>query len=237
MHLAGENIASGRWTEARKQRIAASRGPTTEKLCQALAALPKPPRVLISASATGIYGDRGDEELHEDSELGEASFLVDVAKQWEAATRCLTDCGTRVVNLRIGVVLDKQGGALARMLLPFRLGIGGTLGNGKHWMSWIHLRDLVRVITHTLADDSLRGPVLAVAPTPVTNRVFTKALGKALRRPTVLPMPAFALRLLFGELASVLLGSQRARPHRLLESGFEFEHANLESALRAALGS
>lgn len=238
VHLAGENIASGRWTEARKRRIAESRGPATERLCRALAALPTPPRVLISASATGIYGDRDDEELHEESELGDpSSFLVDVAKQWEAATGCLSDCGARVVNLRIGIVIDKQGGALARMLLPFRLGIGGTLGNGMHWMSWIHLHDLVRAILHTLTDNSLRGPVLAVAPTPVTNRVFTKALGKVLGRPTVLPVPGFALRLLFGELASVLLGSQRARPHRLLESGFEFACANIESALRTEFDS
>ena len=236
IHLAGENVAAGRWSKARKQRIANSRGPATQKLCRTLAAMPKPPQIMISASAVGIYGDRGAEELHEDSELpGSPDFLADVAKAWEAGTQPLTGKGTRIVNLRIGIVLDRSGGALGRMLLPFQLGIGGRLGDGKHWMSWITLHDLVRVVQRSLADASLRGPVLAVAPTPIDNREFTRTLGKVLRRPTILPVPRFALQLLFGEMVSVLLGSQRARPHRLLESGFEFDHANIESALRACI--
>lgn len=236
VHLAGENVAGGRWNAARKQRIADSRGPATEKLCRTLAGLPQPPRVLISASGTGIYGDRGDEELLENSSLGpDEDFLTKVAKAWEAGTRPLADVGTRVVCMRIGIVIDRDGGALQRMLLPFRLGIGGRLGSGRHWMSWISLHDLVRAIQFALTDESLRGPVNAVAPTPVDNREFTRTLGKVLRRPTVFPVPAFALRLLFGELADVLLGSIRARPQRLLETGFEFDHADLEAALRATL--
>lgn len=236
IHLAGENVAGGRWTKARKQRIAHSRGPATERLCQTLAGLQTPPKILISASATGIYGDRDNEELHEASALDSRDdFLATVAKQWELGTEPLANSTTRIVHLRIGIVLDRSGGALARMLLPFRLGIGGRLGSGNHWVSWITLHDLVRAMQYILKDASLHGPVLAVAPTPVSNREFTQTLGKVLRRPTILPMPRFALRLLFGEFANALLGSQRARPHRLLEAGFEFDHANLEYALRASL--
>ena len=236
VHLAGENVAGGRWTDARKQRIHESRGPATARLCETLAALPEPPKVLVSASATGIYGDRGEELLDETSGPAEASdFLTRVALEWEAATRPLEDAGARVVHLRIGIVLDRAGGALAKMLPPFRLGLGGRLGDGKHWMSWITLHDLVRAISWALEDDSLRGPVLAVSPSPVTNADFTRALGAALRRPTIFPVPGFALRLLFGEFAGVLLGSQRARPQRLLDAGFRFEHAELDAALRAAL--
>ncbi|MFN3243419.1 MAG: TIGR01777 family oxidoreductase [Planctomycetota bacterium] len=237
VHLAGENVAGGRWTEARRRRIHESRGPATEALCRTLAALPQPPAVLVSASATGIYGDRGDEQLDERSEPGPSDdFLTRVALAWEAGTRPLAEHGTRVVNLRIGIVLDRAGGALAKMLTPFRLGLGGRLGDGKHWMSWITRHDLVRVVQRALTDEQLRGPVLAVAPTPVTNAEYTRTLGKVLGRPTIFPVPRFALRLLFGDLADVLLGSQRARPHRLLEAGFEFAHANLDTALTAALG-
>lgn len=236
VHLAGENVAGGRWTEARRRRIHESRGPATTRLCETLAAMPTPPAVMVSASATGIYGDRGDEELREDSAPGPAEdFLTDVALQWERGTAPLEAAGARVVHLRIGIVLDRNGGALAKMLPPFRLGLGGRLGDGAHWMSWISLQDLVRVVQHALTDDHMRGPLLAVAPTPVTNAEFTRTLGKALRRPTMLPVPKFALRLMFGGFADVLLGSQRAKPQRLLESGFEFDHPALESALRAAL--
>jgi len=236
VHLAGENVAGGRWTTARKQHIHESRGPATARLCETLAALPEPPKVLVSASATGIYGDRGEELLDEMSDPAEASdFLTRVALDWEAATRPLEDAGARVVHLRIGIVLDKAGGALAKMLPPFRLGLGGRLGDGKHWMSWITLHDLVRAVSWALEDDGLRGPVLAVSPSPVTNADFTRALGAALRRPTIFPVPGFALRLLFGEFAGVLLGSQRARPQRLLDAGFTFDHADLDGALRAAL--
>lgn len=236
VHLAGENIASGRWTKARKQRIADSRGPTTEKLCQALAALERPPATFVSASGISIYGDRGDEELREDTALtDEPDFLVEVAKAWEGGTKPLEAGTTRVAHLRIGIVLASDGGALERMLLPFRLGIGGRLGNGKHWMSWITLHDLVRIIMHAVQDESIRGPVNAIAPTPVTNRDFTKALGKVLKRPTIFPVPKFALQLLLGELSSVVLGSQRALPQRLLDSGFTFDYADIESGLRACL--
>ena len=162
-------------------------------------------------------------------------FLAKVAADWEEGTRPLERRGARVVHLRIGVVLAKHGGALAKMLPPFRLGLGGRLGDGKHWMSWISLDDLVRAVQRALADDRLRGPVLAVAPNPVTNVAFTRALGAALRRPTILPVPRFMLRLVFGEMADMLLSSQRAHPRRLLEAGFEFEHARLEEALRVTL--
>tara|TARA_R110002094_G_scaffold102759_2_gene102421 strand:+ start:2092 stop:3027 length:936 start_codon:yes stop_codon:yes gene_type:complete len=236
IHLAGENVAGGRWTAARKQRIADSRGPTTEKLCKTLAGMARPPQVMVSASGISIYGDRGDEQLDENSTLAtQPDFLAEVAKQWELGTQPLASDKTRIVNMRIGIVLTDNGGALARMLLPFRLGIGGRLGNGKHWMSWISLHDLVRVILRSLIDDELRGPINVVAPTPVSNREFTRTLGKVLRRPTVLPVPAFMLRLLLGELTDVLLGSQRARPCRLLAAGFEFAHADLETALRSSL--
>lgn len=236
IHLAGENIAGGRWTKARKQRIADSRGPTTEKLCHTLASMARPPEVFISASGVSIYGDRGDEELHEGSALAsEPDFLADVAKGWEHGSQPLAGSNTRIVHLRMGIVLDASGGALARMLPPFRLGIGGRLGNGRHFMSWISLPDLVRIMQRALIDEGLRGPVNTISPMPVTNREFTRTLGKVLRRPTFMPVPGFALKLLFGELSTVLLGSQRARPQRLLDAGFEFEHADLECALRSSL--
>ena len=236
IHLAGENVASGRWTKARKQRISNSRGATTQKLCHTLATLAKPPRVMISASAVGIYGDRGPEELDEQSSIATSNdFLAAVAKAWEAGTQPLAESLTRIVHLRIGIVLDATGGALQRMLLPFQLGLGGRLGNGNHWMSWITSEDLVRVVLHALSNDALQGPVLAVAPNPVTNREFTRTLGKVLHRPTLLPIPVFALKTLFGEMSSILLNSQRARPVRLLDSEFEFHHETLEEGLRAAL--
>lgn len=235
VHLAGENVAGGRWNATRKQRIVGSRGPATMRLCHALASLRKRPHTLIAASATGIYGDRGDELLDEDSSLG-SGFLADVARAWEAGTEPARAAGLRVVNLRIGMVLDPSGGALQRMLLPFRLGCGGRLGRGTQWISWITRADLVRVITTALAEPVYRGPTLATAPIAVTNREFTHALGRALHRWTVLPTPAFALRLLFGEMAdALLLSSQRTRPTRLLEHGFEFTHPRLDLALSSLL--
>ena len=235
VHLAGENVAGGRWNATRKTAIADSRGPATERLCRALAALPQRPGVLVSASATGLYGNRGDELLDEDSAPG-TGFLADVARHWERATQPAADAGVRVVQLRIGLVLERSGGALARMLLPFRLGLGGTLGNGRQWQSWISRHDLLRAILFAVRTGTLRGPALATSPTPVTNREFTKALGRALRRPTFLPVPAMALRLLFGEMAdAALLASQRCRPTRLLEAGFTFDHATIGAALQAAL--
>ena len=232
VHLAGESVAH-RWTANRRRAIHDSRGPATERLCRTLAALPQPPAVLISASAVGIHGDRGDEVLDESSAPG-SGFLADVARAWEAGTAPLQATGTRVVNLRIGIVLDPHGAALARMLPPFRLGLGGPLGNGRQWMSWITRYDLVRAITFGLAESRLRGPVDAVGPTPVTNRDFTRALGRALRRPAFLPVPAFALRLLFGAMANeVLLSGQRVLPKALLAAGFTFEHAAIDAALAA----
>lgn len=236
IHLAGENVAGGRWTDARKQRIHESRGPATTRLCETLAGMERPPKLVVSASATGIYGDRDDEQLDETSDLGPRDdFLAKVAADWEAGTRPLEDHGARVVHLRIGIVLAESGGALKKMLPPFRLGLGGRLGSGQHWMSWITLPDLVAVVQRALTDAALSGPVLAVAPRPVTNAEFTQTLGRVLRRPTWFPVPRFALRLLFGGFADVLLGSQRARPGRLLERGFAFTHPELEQALRGAL--
>lgn len=236
VHLAGENIAAGRWTAARKRAIADSRGPATERLCRSLAALPRRPRVLIAASATGIYGDRGDELLDERSAPG-TGFLADVARAWEAGTAPAAAAGVRVVNLRIGMVLDPRGGALRKMLPAFRLGLGGRLGSGRQWTSWITLHDLAAAIHFALVDDGVAGPVLATTPTPVTNGQFAAALGKALRRPAFCPAPAFVLRLLFGEMASsLLLASQRTTPARLVAQGFRFTHGDLDAALAALLG-
>jgi hypothetical protein len=231
IHLAGENVAAGRWSAARKRAMAESRGPATVRLCRTLAKLPNRPAVLISASAIGIYGDRGDEVLDEDSAPGEG-FLADLARDWERATDPARDAGVRVVNLRIGLVLDPSGGALRRMLTPFRLGFGGRLGSGRQWQSWITRADLVRAMQFALASPKLAGPLLAVAPEPVTNRDFTRALGRALSRPTLCAAPAFALRLMFGEMAdALLLASQRAIPRRLLAAGFDFVQASLDTAL------
>jgi len=235
VHLAGENIASGRWSTARKRAIVDSRGPVTERLCRSLAALPHPPRVLVAASATGVYGDRGDEELDERSPRG-TGFLADTAQAWEDGTAPARAAGIRVVNVRFGVVLDPRGGALQKMLPPFRFGLGGRLGSGRQWTSWITLTDAARIVRFALDRDDLAGPVLAVAPEPVTNAQFTKALAAALRRPAILPVPAFVLRLLLGEMAdALLLSSTRARPRRLLDAGFRFDQGDLGAALAAML--
>lgn len=235
VHLAGESVAAGRWSKKRRRAIADSRGPTTERLCRTLAKLPQPPRVAVVASAIGIYGDRDDEQLDEDSAYG-GDFLADVARAQERASRPLAEVGTRIVNLRIGLVLDLAGGALPRMVRPFRLGLGGRLGSGRQWSSWITRHDLVRAIRFALTHATLSGPVLATSPTPVTNRTFTQALAQALHRPALLPAPAFALRLVFGELAdALLLASQRCEPKRLLAAGFTFDHATIDAALRAVL--
>ena len=234
VHLAGENVAGGRWTAARKRAIRDSRGPATEKLSRSLAQLDKPP-VLVSASATGFYGDRGDEMLDERSARG-TGFLAEVAEEWERATEPLVQRGARVCLLRIGMVLGKDGGALKKMLPPFRLGLGGPIGSGAQWTSWVALDDLCSAIAFLLTTESARGPYLCVSPKPVTNRDFTKALGRAVHRPALLPVPAFALRLMFGEMAdAVLLSSQRAMPRRLLEAGFRFVHEDVDDALRTAL--
>jgi uncharacterized protein (TIGR01777 family) len=237
IHLAGENIAGGRWTEARKRRIHDSRVEGTDLVARRLAARPESqrPAVLLSASAVGIYGDRGSEILQDDSEPG-TGFLADVATAWEKAADPARDAGIRVVHPRIGVVLDRSGGALGAMLTPFRLGLGGVVGPGTQWMSWISLADLLGILVALLDDATFSGPVAAVAPSPVTNREFTRTLGRVLRRPTILPLPSFAARLVLGEMADhLLLASTRVEPRALLQRGHEFEHPTLEMALRAAL--
>jgi hypothetical protein len=236
VHLAGENIASGRWNEARKRRIRESRVRGTRLLAEALASLERPPRVLVSASAIGFYGDRGDERLLEESASG-TGFLPEVCREWEAATGAAEDRGVRVVHLRIGIVLSPAGGALRAMLLPFRLGLGGKIGSGRQFLSWISLDDLVGAIHHSIETESLRGAVNAVAPHPVTNGEFTRTLGRVLRRPTVLRVPAFAARLALGEMAQdLLLASMHAEPGRLAATGYRFRDPDLEGALRHLLG-
>jgi len=235
VHLAGESVAA-RWTAARKARIRESRVGSTALLAGALARLARPPRVLVAASATGWYGDRGDETLIEASAPG-TGFLADVCREWEAAAAPATAAGLRVVHLRIGLVLSRRGGALPRLLAPFLLGLGGPIGSGAQWVSWIALDDLVGVILHALERDALRGPVNAVAPRPVTNRELARTLARVLRRPAFLPFPALAARLLLGEMAdALLLASARVLPTRLTASGYAFEHPELDGALRAELG-
>jgi uncharacterized protein (TIGR01777 family) len=237
VHLAGENLAAHRWTKSLKTKIRDSRVLGTRLLCQTLASLASKPTVLVSASAIGYYGDRGDETVDESSSAGRG-FLADVCQQWEAETRAARDADIRVVNLRIGVVLSRNGGALAQMLTPFQMGLAGVIGSGEQFVSWIELDDLVRAIQFVLAAAALSGPVNAVAPEPVTNREFTKTLGRVLRRPTALPMPAFAARLAFGEMADeMLLGGVRVVPRVLMATQFTYQFPQLESALRHALGS
>jgi uncharacterized protein (TIGR01777 family) len=235
VHLAGESIADGRWNDAKKRHIRDSRIKGTRLLAESLAACDHKPAVLVCASAIGFYGDRGDEPLDESAKPGDG-FLPQVCVQWEQATQPAADAGIRVVNLRIGIVLSGEGGALAKMLTPFKMGVGGVLGPGKQYMSWIERDDLVSIIEHTIADDSLIGQVNAVAPQAVTNHTFTKTLGRVLSRPTIFPMPAFAARLAFGEMAdALLLASTRVVPVKLQQSGFTYQHANLEPALRHLL--
>jgi uncharacterized protein (TIGR01777 family) len=231
VHLAGENIGDGRWTAEKKRRIRDSRVQGTRLLCDALAAMPSPPRVLIAGSAIGYYGSRGDLPLDEESSPGN-DFLANVCQEWEAAAESARAAGIRVVKLRTGVVLSTKGGALAKMLFPFKLGVGGVVGDGRQYMSWITLEDEVRVIEHALAADSLSGPLNSVSPNPVTNREFTKTLGRVLGRPTIFPMPAFAARLAFGEMAdALLLSSTRVVPKQLAQAGFAFKQPELEAAL------
>jgi uncharacterized protein len=236
VNLAGEPIAEGRWTDEKKRRIFDSRVKGTHLLAETLAGLEAKPLVLVSASAIGFYGDRGDEVLREESASGE-DFLSEVCREWEKATLAASQAGIRVAHLRIGVVLSREGGALTKMLTPFKLGVGGKVGGGRQYMSWIALEDLVNIIRRALTDEHLRGPLNAVAPVAVTNEEFTKTLGRVLGRPTIFPMPAFAARLAFGEVAdALLLSSARVEPSRLKETGFEFAHSELESALRHELG-
>lgn len=236
VHLAGENIASGRWNAARKAAIRDSRVNGTRLLCDALAALARPPKTIVCASAIGYYGDRGADVLTEESPPG-AGFLSEVCREWEGAAGAAAAKGIRVVALRIGVVLTPKGGALSRMLPPFRAGLGGVIGDGRQYVGWVALDDLAGIVLHVLGDDRLRGPVNAVAPVAATNRELTAALGKVLSRPTLLPIPAFALRLAMGEMAdALLLSSARVVPKRLLDTGYAFRSPELEPTLRRLLG-
>jgi len=238
VHLAGENIAA-RWTESRKKRIRDSRAIGTRFLCEALARLERPPKVLVSASAVGIYGDRGDETLAEESPLPAqpAGFLAEVAREWEAATEPARAAGIRVVNLRFGIILTPAGGALAKLLPAFRLGLGGRIGTGRQWMSWVGMDDIVGAIHHALMTDSLSGPVNVTSPHPRTNQEFTVALGRVLRRRPRIAVPAEAVRLALGEMGqAALLSSTRVLPARLQESGYVFRHPHLPGALRFLLG-
>ena len=236
VHLAGESIAQ-RWTAAAKVRIRASRVDATRLLSETLAGLPLPPRVLICASAIGFYGDRGDELLNEQSGPG-TGFLADVCQAWETAAAPAREHGIRVVHLRLGIVLAAHGGALARMVPPFRFGLGGRLGTGHQYWSWITLEDLLGVVEWALHNEQVSGPVNTVSPEASTNADFTAALARTLRRPALLPMPAFVVRGLFGEMGQqALLASTRVCPARLLGSGFGFRFPNLEAALRQVLVS
>ncbi|HIG54846.1 MAG TPA: TIGR01777 family protein [Candidatus Latescibacteria bacterium] len=235
VHLGGRSIAAGRWTAKIKDELMWSRVRTSELLAARLAELSKPPKVLLCASAIGIYGNRGAEELHEESGPG-AGFLADLGQAWEGASVAASAVGIRVVHARFGIVLSRRGGALAKMLLPFRLGIGGKIGDGRQYFSWISLADALSALSHALGNDALQGAVNFTAPYPVTNAELTKTLGRVLHRPTILPLPAFAAKLVIGELAEEgLLASQRVLPKRLMDSGFAFEYPYLEAALRHAL--
>jgi uncharacterized protein (TIGR01777 family) len=236
VHLAGESIAAGRWTEGRKRSVRASRVEGTRLLVGHLAGLKQKPRVLVAASGVGYYGSAGDQVLTEASPRG-GGFLAELVEAWEREALAATDLGIRVVALRLGVVLAKEGGALARMALPFRLGFGGRVGSGRQWMPFVSLEDAVRAFRFSI-DSDIEGPVNVTAPEPVTNAEFTKALGRALRRPTLVPVPPAALKLLFGGemVEETLLASQRPAAGKLLAAGFVFEHPDVESAIAAALG-
>lgn len=235
VHLAGENIAGARWNEAVKKKIHDSRVNGTRLLAETLARLKTPPRTLVCASAIGFYGDRGDEVLTEESPRG-SGFLADVCADWEETAALAEKKGVRRVSLRIGVVLSPDGGALRKMLPPFRMGLGGVIGSGRQYWSWVSIEDVTGVILHALNTPSLKGPVNTVAPQPPTNAEFTRTLGRVLGRPTVFPMPAFVARLALGEMAdALLLASARVVPARLKASGYSFRHADLETALRDLL--
>ena len=235
IHLAGENIAAGRWTPQRKDEIRRSRVEGTRRLSESLAKLSRRPKALVSASAIGFYGDRGDEILTEDSAPGK-DFLAQVCQEWEAATEPAARAGIRVVRLRFGMILSPVGGALRKMLLPFRLGAGGRMGSGAQYVSWIAIDDAIGAIHHAVGTESLHGPVNAVSPAPVTNAEFTRVLARVLSRPAIFPMPAFAARLAFGEMAdALLLASARVMPTRLQASGYRFRYPELEGALRHLL--
>jgi uncharacterized protein len=235
IHLSGASVAAKRWTPAYRRELRESRVVPTAALCDLLITLPQPPRVLVCASAIGIYGDRGSEMLSEESGPGKG-FLADLCQEWEAAAKPAEQAGIRIVHLRFGMVLGRSGGVLAKLVPVFKLGLGGKLGSGEQWMSWVSLPDVTRAILFAIESEELRGAVNVVSPHPVTNTDFTRALGSVLRRPTVFAVPAAALRLAFGEMADgTMLASTRALPMRLSDAGFRFEHERIEPALQSLL--
>lgn len=237
VNLAGASIADRRWTAARKAELHSSRVETTRALVRALAKMNARPRVLVSASAIGVYGNRGDEALTEESPAGNG-FLAGLANAWEAEALKAEALGIRVVLARFGIILARHGGALPRMMMPFRFFAGGRIGSGKQWMSWLSLDDAVAIVRFALEDGNVRGPINAISPQPVTNSEFTKVLGAAMHRPALLPAPAFGLRLALGEMAdALLLSSQRVLPQRLQQLGYIFAHSDLAAALAAILRS
>ena len=236
IHLGGEPIGDKRWSVKRKQKIRDSRVASTRLLSEAIASLDEKPESFILASAIGWYGDRGDEELTESSEIGDG-FLPDVCKEWESSASAAEEAGVRTIYLRTGIVLAATGGALGRMLLPFKIGAGGPMGSGKQWMSWISLDDQIYAMNHLIMQDSSRGVYNITAPYPVRQRRFAKLLGSVLRRPAFMPLPKFAIKILFGEMGERLtLDSQRVLPERLVDEGYKFVHENLEDGLRDSLG-
>ncbi len=235
VHLAGENIADGRWSEKKKNKILNSRVRGTKLLAEFFSQTERKPTVIISASAVGFYGDRGAEILDESSKRGNG-FLADVCVNWEDAVNVAAEAGIRVVNARFGIVLSSKGGALKKMLLPFKMGLGGVIGSGEQYMSWLSIDDAAALIKHVIANDSIRGPVNFATPNPVSNREFTKTLGSVLHRPTIFPLPAVVAQLVFGEMANeLLLSGARVYPKILLESGYKFLHPDLSQALEHLL--
>jgi uncharacterized protein len=236
VNLAGEPLDARRWSDQQKRLIRDSRIVTTRNLVEGLRSVDRKPAILVSGSAVGFYGDRGDEQLEETSPAGHG-FMSEVCEEWEREAARATQLGVRVVQVRTGVVLSGEGGALQKMLAPFKLGLGGPLGSGKQWFPWIHVKDIVGIFHHAILTSTLAGPVNGVAPEPVTNREFTRELARALHRPAFLPVPEMALRVLMGEMSAVLFGSQRVVPKAALASGYEFHYPLLESALADLLGS
>lgn len=235
VHLAGENISGLRWTDDKKKAIRDSRVFGTRNVVDAISRLKQKPHTFIASSAIGFYGERGDDELNESSSIG-TGFLPEVCKEWEAESRRAEDAGIRTVLLRTGIVLSKDGGALGTMLLPFKMGVGGVVGSGKQWMSWISLEDEIAVINYVIENANIRGAVNAVSPNPATNEEFTKTLGSVLYRPTFLPLPEFAVSMLFGEMGdALLLASTKVMPKRLEDAGFKFKHPNLKEAIESAV--
>jgi TIGR01777 family protein len=235
IHLAGEPISS-RWTDEKKKKIYDSRVKGTRSVVEALSGLRTKPKVFVSASGIGYYGDRGDDVMTEMSNAGD-TFLAEVCRDWEAEARRAEDLGIRTVLMRTGIVLSKRGGALAEMLTPFKFGVGGVAGSGKQWMSWLAFDDIIAIYNRAIKDEVMRGAFNAVAPNPVTNEEFTKALGSELYRPTILPLPEFAVNFIFGEMGSLLLDSTRVVPQRLEEIDFEFKFTDLATALKHELAA